>query len=144
HIPHIDKIDNYMNITILYKDSFLKRFRKNMRITRSLKKDPNGETIHCLQEHIKFLNREIKRCKKESHINLLNQEILRAKNLEEKLRLKEITIENANQELNKLRQEIALLKGVIEEKNKTINTLQEENESLRNSNEELAVEVEHF
>ncbi|CAG8559091.1 3303_t:CDS:1, partial [Dentiscutata heterogama] len=45
---------------------------------------------------------------------------------------------------DKLRQEIALLKEVIEEKNKTINTLQEENESLRNSNEELAVEVEHF
>ncbi|CAG8491839.1 28917_t:CDS:2 [Gigaspora margarita] len=83
---------------------------------------------------------EIKRYKKESHINLLNQEIQRAKILEEKLRLKEITIENANQELNKLRQEIILLKGIIEEKNKTINALQEENGNLRNTNEELTVE----
>ncbi|CAG8718422.1 6457_t:CDS:1 [Dentiscutata erythropus] len=115
-----------------------------MRITRSLKLDPNGQIIHALQEHIKFLNREIKRCKKESHINLLNEEIQRAKILEEKLRLKEITIETANQELNKLRQEITLLKGIIEEKNKTITALQEENGNLRNTNDELTVEVEHL
>ncbi|CAG8807708.1 19883_t:CDS:1 [Gigaspora margarita] len=115
-----------------------------MRITRSLRQDPNGQIIHALQEHIKFLNREIKRCKKESHINLLNQEIQRAKIFEDKLRMNEITIENANQELNNLRQEIKLLKEVIEEKNKTINVLQEENGSLRSSNEGLTAEVEYL
>ncbi|CAG8684367.1 8435_t:CDS:1, partial [Racocetra fulgida] len=68
-----------------------------------------------------------------------------------KLRQSEITIENANQELDKLREEVKLLKGIIEQKDKTINTLQTENETLRSTNEEtqatniqLAAEVEHI
>ncbi|CAG8722936.1 13829_t:CDS:1 [Cetraspora pellucida] len=121
------------------------------RITRSQKIDPNGDTIHYLQEHIKYLNRQIRRCSKESHINLLNQEIQRTQNLKEKLRLKEITIEKANQELDKLREEVKLLKEIIDQKNETINNLREENEALRSTNEEtqatniqLVAQIEHF
>ncbi|CAG8720601.1 1770_t:CDS:1, partial [Dentiscutata heterogama] len=86
--------------------SSLKDFEKIItRITRSQKIDPNGDTIYYLQEHINYLNWQIRRCNKESHINLLNQEIQQTQNLKEKLRLKEITIEKANQELDKLRKE---------------------------------------
>ncbi|RIB00343.1 hypothetical protein C2G38_2234655 [Gigaspora rosea] len=87
---------------------------------------------------------QIKRCKKELHINLLNQEIQRAKILEERLRLKEITIENANQELNKLKQEITLLKGIIEKKNKTINALQKKIEIYEIQIKNLLLKIFYF